>query len=433
MFNKLRNRFLLVNMALISLIMLLAFGAIYTITTQYVRSDIEMELRRVSEFHRKPSAPFGQQRPGGGLPSQEQPPSDGTAGPFNRPEPAYSGSPPERSASFSMQTDVGWTITGIDSRFAMDDGFYESAKQKVAASGKSSGTFRLDGDSWAYSIEPNTEGYSIVYLDVTSRHNILLNLMYTFGAVGLVMLLAIYGVSRYFASRSIKPVREAFEKQKRFIADASHELKTPLTVINTNADVLLANREDAISGHAKWLERIKSETERMKTLTNDLLYLTEMEETRSPMMTAPFCVSEAVESVILTMEAVIFEKSIALTWDIQPGLTATGNSEYMKQAVMILLDNAVKYTDAHGSITVTLKKRGNEIVLAVANTGDDIASEHLDRLFDRFYRVDPSRTRKRGGYGLGLAIAKSIVEQHRGKIYARSSAGVTTFYVHLHA
>lgn len=143
--------------------------------------------------------------------------------------------------------------------------------------------------------------------------------------------------------------------------------------------------------------------------------------------------SEAVESIILTMEAVIFEKHVFLNYDIQPDLTVLGNSEQMKQVIMILLDNAVEYTNPKGSITLSLKKQYNDVILSVTNTGEGIAAEHLTRIFDRFYRTDASRARKQGCYGLGLAIAKSIIDQHKGKIYVKSVAGEsTTFYVHLY-
>ena len=220
--------------------------------------------------------------------------------------------------------------------------------------------------------------------------------------------------------------------RKRFIADASHELKTPLTIINTNTDVLLSNSEDTIHNQSKWLHYIKSETERMTRLTNDLLYLTEMDDSRASMIYSKFNMSEAVENIILTMEAVIFEKHISLHYDIEPNLTVQGNNEQMKQVAMILLDNAVKYTNPKGTVTLTLKKQYNDVILSVTNTGEGIAAEHLTNIFDRFYRTDASRVRKQGGYGLGLAIAKSIVEQHKGKIYAKSVAGEsTTFYVQL--
>lgn len=418
MFNKLRNRFLIANLVIISFIMLLAFASIYTITFQNVRGDIDMELHRVSDFNLKPEGKMGDPRSKGNHPPQEAKANDSQS--------------PERSVSFVLQTDAQWNIKAIKSRFDMDSDFYQLAIKKAASNNSDNGQFNLDGNTWAYIVQKNETGNSVVYLDVTAQQNILTNLVYTFSIVGLVMFIVIFFTSRLFANRSIAPVREAFNKQKQFIADASHELKTPLAVINTNADVLLSNSEDTIQNQSKWLHRIKSETERMKTLTNDLLYLTELDDSRASMIFTNFNMSESVESVILTMEAVMFEKNISLHYEIEPNLTLQGNSEQMKQVVMILLDNAIKYTNPKGSISLIFKKRHNDNLLKVTNTGDGISPEHLERIFDRFYRADPSRSRKHGGYGLGLAIAQSIVEQHKGKIYAKSVLNETTsFYVQL--
>jgi len=420
MFKKLRNRFLVLNLVIITVMMLVAFAAIYTITYQNVRRDIDMDLGRVADAYQKPNGSRGNPHPGGGrMP-------DGFAG---KPIP-----PAERSVSFSLRTDEQWNVTETDSRFDMDEDFYAQAVRKASSRGPGKGQFDLDGTRWAYEAQKQADGYSIVFLDVTAQQKILTNLIYTFLAVALAMLIVIYFTSRFFANRSIAPVKEAFEKQKRFIADASHELKTPLAVINTNADVLLANSDDAIRDQAKWLHHIKSETERMKTLTNDLLYLTEMDDSRAGMLFSNVDASEAVESVVLTMEAVVFEKNLELGYEIEPGLFVRGNAEQLKQVVMILLDNAVKYAKPPGKIDLSLKRRHHEIVLKATNTGEGIPAEHLERIFDRFYRVDPSRSRKHGGYGLGLAIAKSIAEQHKGRIYAKSVPNETTsFYVHLPA
>lgn len=260
MFNKLRNRFLIVNLVIITFMILVAFASIYTITYQNVRRDIEMELHKVSDAYRKPMGKIGEPRHDDNRYSKE--PMDKT------------GPPMERSVSFALQTDNEWNITSVNSRFDMEDEFYESAIQKVSATAMD-GRFTLDDEKWAYTLQKNERGYSVVFLDVTGPSKIVTNLVYTFLAVGLAMLIVIYFISRFFANRSIAPVKEAFYKQKQFIADASHELKTPLAVINTNADVLLSNSEDTIEDQAKWLHHIKSETERMKKLTNDLLYLTE--------------------------------------------------------------------------------------------------------------------------------------------------------------
>ncbi|OCT16354.1 two-component sensor histidine kinase [Paenibacillus pectinilyticus] len=419
MFRKLRNRFLIVNLVIITCMMLVSFASIYFITYQNVHNGIDMEIHRVSEFYFKPD--------GGKMGNPQAGPGGG-----NHPQQNGKGdmSPPaERSVSFLLQADAQWKLTATNSRFDMDADFYDLALQKASYGAKDNGQFTLEGTRWAYMVQKNGTGYSVIYLDVTAQQTIITNLVYTFILVGFFMLILIFFTSRYFANRSIAPVKEAFHRQKQFIADASHELKTPLAVINTNADVLLSNSEDTIESQSKWLHRIKSETERMKTLTNDLLYLTEMDDARASMIYTPFNVSESVESVLLTMEAVVFEKDISLTYEIEPGLTLHGNSEQMKQVVMILLDNAIKYTNPKGAISLTFKKHHHDRLLTVTNTGAGIAPEHLERIFDRFYRADASRSRKNGGYGLGLAIAKSIVEQHKGKISAKSVPGETTSFM----
>lgn len=434
MFKKLRNRFLLLNLITISVMMLVAFASIYMITYRDVRNDIQMELHRVMDLSQKENGKEGRFRrddTSGMMPPGNRGPLD--PGPANTLLPDNGNAQAERSVSFTLQTDASRTLISWESKFEFDQTFYESALRKALSMHKGTGQFKLDESTWIFTARPVMGGgQKLVFLDITSRQGILTNLIYTFAVVGSVMLVALFFVSRYFANRSIQPVREAFDKQKQFIADASHELKTPLSIINTNADVLLAAGEDTISSQAKWLHYIKSETERMTRLTNDLLYLTEMEDSRDHPLFAKFDLSEAVETIILTMEAVIFEKELILDYDIEPAITVYGNREQIKQVVMILLDNAIKYTNAKGKITLTLKKQPHEAVLAVHNTGTGIAPEHLGRIFDRFYRTDPSRARKQGGYGLGLAIAKSIVEQHKGKIYAKSIPGESaSFFVHL--
>ncbi|MEK4363229.1 HAMP domain-containing sensor histidine kinase [Paenibacillus sp. FSL M8-0212] len=450
MFKKLRNRFLIVNLVSISIMMLVAFATIYTITYQNVQRETNMELYKVSDFYHSPynssKMPRGEGQ-GSGTGGSTGSGSSSGSGSDSFPSDAMGGdnggpggdpnSPPARSVSFMIKTDDQWKITDTHSRFDMEDTFYTEALQKVdqnkvGDSERQTGQFALDGTDWAYVVDPSGDGHMIVFIDVTAQQGILTNLIYTFAVVGLIMLIVIYFLSRYFANRSIAPVREAFEKQKQFIGDASHELKTPLAIINTNTDVLLANQEDTIANQAKWLHYIKSETERMTGLTNDLLYLTQMDDSRSTMIHAKFNMSDAVESIILPMEAVIFEKNISLDYNIEPNLTVHGNSEQIKQVILILLDNAVKYSGPKGSVNVTLQRQNNDVMLAVSNTGEGIATEHLDRIFDRFYRTDSSRARKHGGHGLGLAIARSIVDQHKGELYARSVVGEgATFYVRL--
>jgi signal transduction histidine kinase len=388
--------------------MLLAFSSIYIITYNNVHNDIRMELNKISEFSRKPVP-----APGSG-----------------QPKPGFDNAPPrERSVSFTIDTDSNLNITLISSIFDMEEDFYEAAKTAAASKNTSTGKLKLDGTHWVFNIKPFSAGYRLVFLDITPQQGILTNLIYTFLVVAAVMLVFIYLISRFFANKAIKPVEESFEKQKQFIADASHELKTPLAVISTNVDVLMTNGDSSINSQSKWLGYIKSEVERMAKLTNDLLYLAQLDYPDSKPVHSDFCLSRIVENVILTMEAVIFEKNISLEYRVEPDLIIHGNSEQLQQVVMILIDNGVKYTNSNGAITLILKKNGNTAVLSLTNTGEGISEDQLGKIFGRFYRIDKSRARQSGGYGLGLPIASSIVNQHGGKISAKSIPEVSTTFI----
>jgi len=406
MFKELKNKFLLLNLVTISIMMMIAFSSIYLITYNNVHRDIDMQLHKISQFNQKPKEDFKEPKPN----------DDNTQ------------SSQDRSLSFSLITDKEGTIISSFSIFAMDEDSFENAKKVALSKNSTTGEFKLDGTHWAYITESYDAGHRIVFLDITSQQGILTNLIYTFLAVAFVTLIFIFFISRFFANKTIQPIKNAFDKQKQFIADASHELKTPLAVINTNVDVLLTNGEDNIKEGSKWLYYIKSEVERMTKLTNDLLYLTQVDYSDINMIFSDFNLSEAVENVLLTMEAVIFENNISLQYNIDPNLKTYGNSEQIKQVVMILLDNALKYTNSMGSVTVNLKKYQNNILLSVANTGKGIPEECMDEIFDRFYRIDKSRSRNNGGYGLGLAIAKAIVKQHKGKISVKSILGEKTIF-----
>ena len=269
MFKRLKNRFLLLNLVTITVMMLVAFTAIYAITYQNVQRDIDAELHNLTEFYRSPPGYNGRQHGGqdNGFKSGEPPLGSD-----------YGEPPMGKTLSFMLLADANDSIIDMESRFDLEQDFYAEALSKALENGDETGQFSIDGNDWAFHAQPIAVS---VFMDVTAQQGILTNLIYTFLAVGLVMLIVIYWISRMFASRSIKPVKEAFEKQKQFIADASHELKTPLTVIQTNTDVLLANRDDTIANQEKWLSYIKQETQRMAKLTSDLLYLTEMEDARA--------------------------------------------------------------------------------------------------------------------------------------------------------
>ena len=410
MFVKLRNQFLIISMITTFVVLFIAFSSIYLITCQKLKSDIRAELQKVYHFYQKSSQ---------------------NKKAFQEDPTLLHSEPQGHSSSFEIKTNSKWHIIETRSKFDFNNEFFQHVTNEIASRGVTQGSLDFNESRWAYVVYKKESNYLIYSVDVTNQLRIVNTLIYSFIFVGFIILVIIFFTNRFFANRYIAPVKEAFTKQKQFIADASHELKTPLAIISTNTDVLLDNGEDTISNQSKWIHHIQEETSRMKELTNNLLYLTEIDHTQTQMLYVPFNLSETVESVILTMEAIIFEKNISLHYEIEPNLNIQGNEEQIKQVIMILLDNAIKYNHLMGSLVLRLRKQNSDVVLSVQNTGDGISSEHLDKIFDRFYRTDSSRSRKLGGYGLGLAIAKSIIEQHKGKIYAKSTLNeTTTFYVH---
>ena len=221
--------------------------------------------------------------------------------------------------------------------------------------------------------------------------------------------------------KMVKPVDEAMEKQKQFVWDASHELKTPLAVISANADVLAAE-----VGESKPLQYIQSEVRRTDSLIQNLLTLARMEKGTVQAAHVQFDLSRALLEVALPFESAVFEEGKTLEMDIPDGIEYTGDQEMIKQLAVILLSNAEKYSDGGGKIRVSLEARGEKRILRVHNTGPAIPPEAQQRIFDRFYRVDSSHNREVEGNGLGLAIAQNIVSLHGGKITVHSAEGEGT-------
>ena len=234
-------------------------------------------------------------------------------------------------------------------------------------------------------------------------------------------LLIIIG-SRYLTSWLIKPVKESFDKQKQFIADASHELKTPLSVIVASSEAI-----DIDEKNSKWLKNIEYETNRMNLLISKLLSLAKSEQ-RKKVRLVNNNLSKIVELSLLTFEGRAYEKDIKFNYDIEDNIFMLMDEDSIKELVEILLDNAIKHSKKKGTINLSLKKDG-QIILLVENEGKAIPKGEEEKIFERFYRVDKARSRKDNRYGLGLAIAKNIVLLHKGKIKASSMDGITTFQV----
>ena len=237
----------------------------------------------------------------------------------------------------------------------------------------------------------------------------------------LIELLTVY-IVKMLTNWLIRPVEEAFLKQKQFIFDASHELKTPLSVIMTSAECLSKNPKET-----KWLDNIQSETERMNKLVLDLLNLAKYDNSHENRVLSVIDLSKLVEKSVLTFESLIYDKGLNLKYHIDQDVNFKCVDSEMKQLVEILVDNAIKHAYDKSTITVDLIKKKDEISLVVKNRGDKIPKEEQSKIFERFYRSDNSRNRNENRFGLGLAIAKNIVLSHNGKIYVECKNGYTSF------
>lgn len=223
-----------------------------------------------------------------------------------------------------------------------------------------------------------------------------------------------------------KPVEESYNRQKRFIADASHELKTPLAVLCVNLDMLKQGKNPQ-----KYIDYMEQESTKMNQLIQELLMLASVEEEEELFEMEPMDLSDVVEGAVCPFEAIAFEKGISLETRIEEGLLYRGTRTRMERLVGILIDNAMKHAEYEKQIMVELKKEKKHVILSVQNTGKPIPKEEQKKIFERFYRADKSRGRKEGRFGLGLSIAKAITEQHNGTIHVESEGKITKFTVRL--
>lgn len=273
------------------------------------------------------------------------------------------------------------------------------------------------------------DNYSYIYLKnnvliILDNTNIKLNLFNSLQSsllIFIVLEIIIIFISKIITNWITKPAQDSFDKQKQFIADASHELKTPLSVIIASSEALEENPKEK-----KWIRNIKNEADRMNQLIINLLDLAASERDIKEELKSEN-ISKIIELSILTFEGKAFEKNIKLIYNIKENINYKVNSSDIKQLVEILLDNAIKHSNSNENIYIDLDELNNEIVFTVTNKGDEIPAGSEEKIFERFYRVDQSRNRNENRYGLGLSIAKNIVLNHNGTISAKSNNGITTF------
>lgn len=394
MFNKLKKRLILINMSLLTMVFVLIFGTIYISTAISMERDLKHELMYTMSSPKKPMI-----------------------------------NSPMMASSIIIELDSNNNIAQVLTYMELDKEALQETIYEIVNSENQFDKVKIEGSTYGYLKEYTTKGLKIVLMSREQQLNVLANLLKVFLAIGSISLILLLFISIYLTNRTIKPIKESFEKQKQFIANASHELKTPLTIIRTNTSLVLSNRSETVESQSKWINYINNQIERMAKLIDEMLSLAKLDTGKELVEFTSFNISKLINNVLLTFEAVLFENNIQISSNIEDDITIKGDKESIKKVFNILLDNAIKYTNKNGKIDIEMYQDKNKIKLKVKNTGEGIKKEDLEKIFERFYRIDTSRARETGGYGLGLSIAKSIVESHNGKIYAESNEGKDTTFI----
>jgi len=404
MIQRLRRRFITTNMLLVSLVLLAVFAMQTFSVYRGAREQVlQAQLQAMGRFLRSSSPSFVFDR---------RPPDGKRDFPG---VPAFAVMLDGQGRIMELVSGPGVEVTGETAQAMVDE---------VLAHGGSRGSLPGQALSYLYRRE---EGL-LAFADNTSAAAALRSQVLTSLLICAAAELAFFLISRFLAKRSLRPVETAWEQQRQFVADASHELKTPLAVILANTDLVLSHPQDTVEAQGKWLGYIQDEARRMRALVEDLLFLAKSDAQRLPLRPAPVQFSQLVTGSLLPFESVAFEAGVSLSDRIAPGLTTQGDQEQLRRMVVILLDNAVKYAGEKGAVTVELSEAQGRLRLSVHNTGPAITPEHLPHLFERFYRSDSARDRSQGGAGLGLAIAQSIAQVHGGGITASSTPETGTVF-----
>ena len=398
MLKKLRWKFILIITALLAG-MLAAALAVQTVSAarQY-REETERVLRAVldrGEAALDPLRPFG-----GGLGQDDE---------------LRTGLP----AFYAVADRWGRVGLALGFNAVLDEETVVRAVEEALAAGRESG--RLEGLGLRFLIRSGGNRLELAFAGMDWERGAVRRQALAAALIGFFVVSVL--LSRWL----VRPVEESWRRQQQFVADASHELKTPLTVLLADADILLGHPDDTIRSQSRWVEHLRDEGLRMKGLVEDLLFLARGDAGDRERPRGRVELSQVCEGCVMSFEPLAFEAGLVLESSVAPGVGVTGDGEELRRLCAILLDNACKYCGPGGTVRVT-RAGGGEAALTVHNTGEPIPAEDQAHLFERFYRADAARGREKGGYGLGLSIAAAIVERHGGKIAVRSTAGEGTAF-----
>ncbi len=448
MLKKLRIKFIALNMATVAVVLAVIFSAICVINYQQSVASVHEAMSNAIAFTESKNHPMtdgdtqGQEGargqdagdPGQGQEQDAGDPDERADGDW-KDDGARHGTPPQIGggpagsgphipvAVYRILKSGSYALAGSAASASIADDVLEKAISQLANAPDGSG--ELADLGLFYEKRTSDTGIArVAFADVSSANG-WQTLALTLAGVGVVALAIFFVISVFFSRWALRPVKRAWEQQRQFVADASHELKTPLTVILANTSILMSHPERTIASQSQWVESTQAEGERMQGLVADLLLLARLDAEETDIVKSKpkerINLSNLVEGELLQFESVAFERAIELKSNVDEGIAVQGSIERLRRLVTTLLDNACKYAGDNGKVRVELHVQDGGARFAVHNTGSLIPAEDLQHVFDRFYRADKARTSGAGGFGLGLSIAKEVAEEHGGTITAKSS------------
>ena len=398
MIYRLQRKFILICTVSVLTVIALVFGVILALNISSMNRNMDILADRVSEGGGRFPEAFDE------IPFPDKtPPRNEQNFDFITPETPFSTR--HFTVFFDKKGEVARTNT--ESIYAIDEDTAIEYAEKAMAYGDERGWI----SSYRYKIFSTDFGMGVVFVDGIMSRTVLMQSTTIAGVVLLACAALVLILIFLLSKKAVKPIAESYEKQKQFITDANHELKTPLTLILANLDIA-----EAELGKNEWLDDIRSEGHRMTELVNQLVALSRMDEEGQPLNITEVALGELVTDTVSEFEPLAKERGKHLTASVDKEISYLGDEALLHRLVGILMDNAIKYCDQGGEITVNLH-RGRRIILTVENTYAAVGELELNRLFDRFYRADKAR-KFTGGYGVGLSMAKAIVEKHKGEITA---------------
>ena len=415
MIRKLRKKFIAAALAAVFLVLLVLIGAINALSYRSLVSDADETLQILADNNGSfPRQMFrAQDRPS----DMKTPPNGGGGGPSDERR-GGSGELAYQSRFFAA-----WFSDGCLSRINLDNlaSLSEEEAAALAESVYASGREKGFADQYRYCRTACGGETMLVFLNCQRELATFRDFLYASIGISLGGTLAVFLLLLLFSGQIVRPIAESYEKQKRFITDAGHELKTPITIIRADADVLASD----LDGENEWIADIRKQTGRLAELTADLIFLSKMEEENPALQMQELSLSELVDETAQSFQSLALAKGKRFSASVAPDLQVKGDEKALGKLVSILLDNAMKYSTENGTVDLALERAGRNARLIVRNSTPPMEKGDADRLFERFTREDRSRNSESGGFGLGLAIAKAVTEAHGGTIHAESEDGVS--------